>query len=56
MSASAKKIPTRHVAAQGEKGRPYKNKPIGFRFKDMQIFCDITSVLLAQSLIMLGYL
>ena len=30
LSASAKKIPTSHVAAQDEKGRPCENKPSGF--------------------------
>ena len=45
VSASAKKVPTRHVDAQDEKGRLYENKPSGFRFMDMQIFCELTSVL-----------
>ena len=45
-SASAKKLtPILNMANRTQTGKPYESKPSGFRLFDMQIFCDITSLL-----------
>ena len=45
-SASVKKLtPILNVADRIQKGIPYESQPSGFRLFDMQIFCDITSLL-----------